>query len=84
MTAALKAAHSNTLRELKLLCTEDVEMEKSEKISLTKKCTAKLGRAIDEQAGNSAQIRDELWSFVHQECRTQDFPEKECHQFTRN
>ncbi len=70
MTTALKATHSSTLRELKLLSTEDSKMDKSEKISRTKQCLLKLGRTIDKQAGSSARVRNELWSFVHQECRT--------------
>lgn len=70
LTDALKAVHGGTMNELRQLSTEDIEMDKKEKISRTKQCLLKLGRTIDKQAGSVKSSRDELWAYIHEECRT--------------
>lgn len=70
MIDALTKTHVKTLQELKVLSTEKPELDRKERVSRTKQCLLKLGRTIDKQAGDSKSIRVELWSFVHDECRT--------------
>lgn len=70
MRSALKTMHTNTLKELRALSKENSKMEASEKIARTKQCLLRLGRAIDKQASTSRRIREELWRYVHQICRT--------------
>lgn len=70
MIGALSATHGSTLEELKLLSTENPQMDKKERVSRTKQCLLKLGRTIDKQAGDSNRIRIELWDYVHHKCHT--------------
>jgi hypothetical protein len=70
MTEKLKSSHKNTLKELRKLSKEGSKIDQMEKIKRTKDCLLKLGSQISKLAATNETVQTELWTYVHQSCRT--------------
>eukprot|EP00178_Gracilaria_changii_P010626 TRINITY_DN308_c0_g1_i1.p1 TRINITY_DN308_c0_g1~~TRINITY_DN308_c0_g1_i1.p1 ORF type:complete len:1214 (-),score=215.65 TRINITY_DN308_c0_g1_i1:11784-15425(-) len=69
MRLEIKRSNLGTLRELRSLSKQSNKLDTTELISRTKQCLLKLGRSID-QVGKSKTARADLWSYVHEVCKT--------------
>jgi chromodomain-helicase-DNA-binding protein 1 len=70
MTEKLKSSHHDTLKELRKLSRDDSKVEPGEKIMRTKECLMDLGSQITTLAAGNDPVHTELWTYVHQSCRT--------------
>lgn len=72
MQLQLKRSHLDTLKELRSLSKEDNDMDSKTKIKKTKQCLIRIGQGIEEQLAtiSSTVVREDLWRYVHEVCRT--------------